>query len=86
MRAPEWLYSAGKGSTVNMRDICAMLGVGAPCLKSRIVSGLFPKADHIVEGMGGAKSGLHLGIRQWKVTTVIKYFEQLKQKEQGKQK
>ena len=84
MRAPEWLYSAGKGSTLNMRDICALLSVTTACLNSRIVKGKFPEADIKQVGVGKPTTGLHLGVRQWKVKTVIKYFEQ--QEEQGQQK
>ena len=77
MRAPEWLYSAGTGSTLNRRDICGLLGITGTCLDMRIRRGTFPEADNTVVGIGSATAGLHLGVRQWKVKTVIKYFENL---------
>lgn len=79
MRAPEWLYSAGAGSTLNRRDICGLLGITGTCLDMRIRRGTFPEADTINGGTGKASIGLNLGVRQWKVKTVIKYFEQQQQ-------
>lgn len=77
---PQWLTEVRPDSTLNIRDVAALLGISASCLSQRVSRGAFPPADYKVRDQHQFSPGrppLTAGnARQWYVSTVLRFLRE----------